>query len=133
MSRLNSGIFGMDATHAISKSERNFHNRFPRELDENFDPPRISLMNWIRSNFLERKNAYTKKLFRFLIPEFSLPMSNISSSASSIQPKKRKLTSNIEKISVGTQTKENNDESSDDDWCKDDIEDILDFELNETG
>ena len=35
----------MDATHAISKSERNFQNRFPRELDENFDTPRISLMN----------------------------------------------------------------------------------------
>ena len=34
-----------DATHAISKSERNFQNRFPRELDENFDTPRISLMN----------------------------------------------------------------------------------------
>ena len=35
----------MDATNAISKSERNFQNRFPRELDENFDTPRISLMN----------------------------------------------------------------------------------------
>ena len=27
----------MDSTYAISKSERNFQNRFPRELDENFD------------------------------------------------------------------------------------------------
>ena len=62
----------MDATHAISKSERNFQNRFPRELDENFDTPRISLMNWISFNFMKRKNAYPKKLLQFLIPEFSL-------------------------------------------------------------
>ena len=51
----------------------NFQNRFPRELDEDFDTLRISWMNWISSNFMQRKkNAYTKKLFRFLIPEFSL-------------------------------------------------------------
>ena len=50
-------------------------------------------------------------------------MSNISSSAS--------LTSNIEKINVGTQTKENNDDSSDDDWNE--IEQILEFDFDERG
>ena len=75
-------------------------------------------------------------------------MPNIPSSASSIQPKKRKLTSNIEKINVGTQTEEkkktwaqmerkrmklrndfmNDETSSDEDW--DEIEDIVDFEFD---
>ena len=34
-----------DATHAISKSERNFQNRFPRELDQNFDIHRTSIIH----------------------------------------------------------------------------------------
>ena len=75
-----------------------------------------------------------------------IPMPNIPSSASSIQPKKRKLTSNIEKINVGTQTDKvkriiserkrmklrndfmNDETSSDEDW--DEIEDIVDFEFD---
>ena len=65
-------------------------------------------------------------------------MPNIPSSASSMQPKKRKLTSNIEKIDVETQTKvvmipadETNDDSSDYDY---EIEEGgLDFEWDETG
>ena len=35
----------MDATHAISKSERNFQNRFPRELDQNFDIHRTIIIH----------------------------------------------------------------------------------------
>ena len=58
----------MDATHAISKSERNFQNRFPRELDENFDTPRISLMNGISSNFIKRKKRLHKKVISTFNP-----------------------------------------------------------------
>jgi len=71
---------------------------------------------------------------------------NIPSSASSIQPKKRKLTSNIEKINVGTQTDKvkriiserkrmklrndfMDDETSSDDDCGE-IEEIEDFEFD---
>ena len=75
-----------------------------------------------------------------------IPMPNIPSSASSIQPKKRKLTSNIEKNNVGTQTDKvkriiserkrlklrndfmDDETSSEDDW--DEIEDIVDFEFD---
>ena len=35
----------MDATHAITKSNRDFQNRIPKELDENFDIPRMSVIN----------------------------------------------------------------------------------------
>ena len=73
-------------------------------------------------------------------------MPNIPSSASSIQPKKRKLTSNIEKINVGTQTDKvkriiserkrmklrndfMDDETSSDDDCGE-IEEIEDFEFD---
>ena len=45
----------MDATHAISKSERNFQNRIPRELDKTFDIPRIGMIHWISSDFLNWK------------------------------------------------------------------------------
>ena len=56
----------MGATHAISKIHRKFQNRILRELDQNCDIPRISLINWISSNVLRRKkNAQTKKWFRF--------------------------------------------------------------------
>ena len=40
----------MDATHAISKSERKFQNRIPKELDQKFDSAGISLIHWIRYN-----------------------------------------------------------------------------------
>ena len=33
------------ATQAISKSEQNFQNRIPRELDKNFYIPRISIVH----------------------------------------------------------------------------------------
>ena len=35
----------MDATHAISKSQQTFQNQFPRELDQNFDSYRISMIH----------------------------------------------------------------------------------------
>ena len=64
-------------------------------------------------------------------------MPNIPSSASSMQPKKRKLTSNIEKIDVETQTKvvmipadEKNDDSSDGDY---EVEDWDEWDWDETG
>ena len=34
----------MAATHAISKSKRDFQNRIPRELDKNFDITGISVI-----------------------------------------------------------------------------------------
>ena len=46
----------MAATHAISKSKRNFQNRIPSELDKNFYIPRISMTHWISYNFLIDKN-----------------------------------------------------------------------------
>ena len=62
----------MDATHVISNSERNFRIRIPRELDQTFYIPRISVINWFSSNYRKQKNAHTKKLHRFLFPEFNL-------------------------------------------------------------
>ena len=35
----------ISTTHAISKSDRSFQNRFPMELDENLYTPRISLLH----------------------------------------------------------------------------------------
>ena len=74
-------------------------------------------------------------------------MPSFPSSASSIQPKKRKLTSNIEKINVGTQTdkvkriiterkrmKLRNDFMADETSSSDDcgeIEEIEDFEFDQ--
>ena len=52
----------MAATHAISKSKRNFQNRIPRELDKNFYIPRISMIHWISSNLLKLKNRQQKKV-----------------------------------------------------------------------
>ena len=46
----------MAATHAISKSERNFQNRIPSELDKNFYISRISMTHWISYHFLMYKN-----------------------------------------------------------------------------
>ena len=61
-------------------------------------------------------------------------MPNIPSSASSIKPKKRKFTSNIEQINVATQTEENKADSSDDDWNDEEIEEIGDeWDWDETG
>ena len=53
----------MGTTHAISKIEQKFQNRIPRELDKNFNIPRISLINWISSNFLKRKKRLHKKAY----------------------------------------------------------------------
>ena len=50
------------ATHAISKSQQNFQNRIPRELDKNFYIPRISMIHWISSNLLKLKNRQQKKV-----------------------------------------------------------------------
>ena len=52
----------MAATHAISKSKRNFQNRIPRELDKNLYIPRISMIHWISSNLLKLKNRQQKKV-----------------------------------------------------------------------
>ena len=40
----------MDATHAISNSERNFQIRIPRELDQTFYIPKISMIYSVSSN-----------------------------------------------------------------------------------
>ena len=40
----------MAVTHAISKSEQNFQNRIPRELDKNFYILRFSVIHWITFN-----------------------------------------------------------------------------------
>ena len=51
----------MAATHVISKSERSFQNRIPRELDKNFYIPKISMIHIIGYNFLKYKNrSYNK-------------------------------------------------------------------------
>ena len=50
---LTQGSTHMGAAHAISKIEQKFQNRIPRELDKNFDSPRIS------SNFFEIKKSPT--------------------------------------------------------------------------
>ena len=39
-----------------------FKNRFPRELDQNFDILRISMIHWIRYNFLKYINRPRKKV-----------------------------------------------------------------------
>ena len=51
----------MIATHAISKSERNFQNQIPRRLDKILTES-LSIL----------KNACIKKLRRFLVPKFKL-------------------------------------------------------------
>ena len=40
----------MDETHAISNSERNFQIRIPRELDQTFYIPKISMIYSVSSN-----------------------------------------------------------------------------------
>ena len=44
----------IDETHAISKSERNFQNRIPRELDKKFYIPGFVEIHWIHSSFWHR-------------------------------------------------------------------------------
>ena len=66
----------MDETHAISKSEKKFQNRFPRELDQNFDISRISLINWISSNLLKIKKHPHKKVIPIVNPGIQ-PIYNI--------------------------------------------------------
>ena len=58
----------MDATHAISKIHKKFQNRIRRELDQNFDIPRISLINLISSIFLEEKKRPRKKVIWIFNP-----------------------------------------------------------------
>ena len=60
------------ATRTISKILEKFKDWILRELGQNFDIPRISLIYWITSKFLKEKNTHVKKLFRFLIPECGL-------------------------------------------------------------
>ena len=43
----------MGTTHAISKIEEKFQNRTPRESDENFDIPGISMIYLISPSFLK--------------------------------------------------------------------------------
>ena len=45
-----------------------FKNRFPRELDQKFGIPRISLINWIGSNFFEKKKRPHKKFIAIPYP-----------------------------------------------------------------
>ena len=52
----------MATTHVISKSERNFQNRIPTELDKNFYIPRVSMIHLIGYNFLKYKNRLYKKV-----------------------------------------------------------------------
>ena len=42
----------IDATHAFSKTLKNFQNRIPRELNQNLYIFRIGINHWISSNFL---------------------------------------------------------------------------------
>ena len=58
----------MDATHAISKSERDFQNRIPRELDKKFDIPRFVVIHWITSNIQIFKIRLYKKVMAILSP-----------------------------------------------------------------
>ena len=58
----------MAATHAISKSKRNFQNRFPRELDKKFYIPRFVVIYWITSNIQMFKIRLYKKVMAILSP-----------------------------------------------------------------
>ena len=53
----------ISATHAVSKIYQKFQNRIPRELDENFDIPRINVVYWFISNFWKLKMAHRKKSY----------------------------------------------------------------------
>ena len=57
-----------DVTHAISKSERSFQNRIPRELDKNFYILKISMIHIIGYNFLKYKNRSYKKVISISNP-----------------------------------------------------------------
>ena len=58
----------MAATHVISKSERNFQNRIPTELEINFCIPRFVVIYWITSNIQIFKIPLYKKVMTILIP-----------------------------------------------------------------
>ena len=58
----------MDATHAISKSERDFQNRIPRELDKKFYIPRFVVIHWITSNIQIFKIRLYKKVIPIVNP-----------------------------------------------------------------
>jgi len=67
----------MAVTHAISKSERSFQNRIPRELDKKFYIPKISMIHIIGYNFLKYKNRSYKKVISISNPGIQ-PTYNIS-------------------------------------------------------
>ena len=67
----------MAATDAISKSERSFQNRIPRELDKNFYILKISMIHIIGYNFLKYKNRSYKKVISISNPGIQ-PTYNIS-------------------------------------------------------
>ena len=58
----------MATTHVISKSERNFQNRIPTELDKNFCISRFVVIYWITSNIQIFKIPLYKKVMTILIP-----------------------------------------------------------------
>ena len=58
----------MSATHTNSKLKQKFQNRIPREWDQNFYIPGISMNNWIIFRFLKYKNRSHKKVISILIP-----------------------------------------------------------------
>ena len=54
--------------HAISKIEKKFQNRTPKESDQNFDIPGISVIQWMSSKFLKKKNRPHKKVMTISYP-----------------------------------------------------------------
>ena len=67
----------MAATHAISKSKRNFQNRIPRELDKKFYIPRFVVIHWITSNIQIFKNRHNFFLWAiFLVSKIEIESVN---------------------------------------------------------
>jgi len=58
----------IDATHAISKSERKFQNRIPKGLDQKFYIAGISMIHWIRFNNRISEIIRNKKVMAILSP-----------------------------------------------------------------
>ena len=64
----NQKLTHIGATHAFSKIREIFQNRIPRELNQKFYIPRVSMIHWIFSNFLEQKTRPYKKVMPILNP-----------------------------------------------------------------
>ena len=66
----------MAATHVISKSERNFQNRIPRELGKIFYTSRFDWIGWITSNIQILKNCLYNRIptVKLKIPIFGVPL-----------------------------------------------------------